>query len=67
MTRTTPDLAGESAMIAGIERLVRCESPSGDLAAVARSAEAVAEVGAAELGAEAERVVVDGCAHVRWR
>ncbi|MEV7009246.1 M20 family metallopeptidase [Streptosporangium sp. NPDC051022] len=54
-------------MITDIERLVRCESPSDDLAAVARSAETVAEVGARHLGAEAERIVVDGRTHVRWR
>ncbi|MFF4986286.1 M20 family metallopeptidase [Streptosporangium saharense] len=59
--------AREAAMIADIERLVRCESPSDDLAAVARSAEAVAELGARYLGAEAERLVVDGRTHLRWR
>ncbi|WP_394619959.1 M20 family metallopeptidase [Lentzea sp. JNUCC 0626] len=50
-----------------IERLVSCESPSDDLAAVARSAEVTAEVGAALLGAEPERIVVDGRTHLRWR
>ncbi|MER6508384.1 M20 family metallopeptidase [Nonomuraea sp. NPDC001636] len=65
--RTPSDRAREAAMIADIERLVRCESPSGDLAAVARSGTAVAELGAAHLGAEAERVVIDGRTHVRWR
>ncbi|MGW4408531.1 M20 family metallopeptidase [Nonomuraea sp. NPDC004702] len=65
--RTPSDRAREAAMIADIERLVRCESPSGDLAAIARSATAVAELGAAHLGAEAERVVIDGCTHLRWR
>ncbi|MGW2221451.1 M20 family metallopeptidase [Nonomuraea sp. NPDC001684] len=65
--RTPSDRAREATMIADIERLVRCESPSGDLAAVARSATAVAELGAARLGAEAERVVIDGCTHLRWR
>ncbi|MDP9868058.1 MULTISPECIES: M20 family metallopeptidase [Streptosporangium] len=57
----------EAAMIADIERLVSCESPSDDLAAVARSAETVAETGAERLGAEAERIVIDGRTHVRWR
>ncbi|MFI7112530.1 M20 family metallopeptidase [Nonomuraea sp. NPDC050227] len=66
-SRTPSDRAREATMIADIERLVRCESPSGDLAAVARSATAVAELGAARLGAEAERVVIDGCTHLRWR
>lgn len=50
-----------------IERLVSCESPSTDLAAVARSAEVTAEVGAALLGAEPERIVLDGHTHLRWR
>lgn len=56
-----------TAMIADIERLVCCESPSDDLAAVARSAELVARIGAGHLGAEAERLVIDGRTHVRWR
>jgi glutamate carboxypeptidase len=38
-----------------------------DLAAVARSAEVVAAVGAARLGVEAERIVLDGRTHLRWR
>lgn len=54
-------------MVADIERLVRCESPSDDLAAVARSAEVVARVGAERLGSEAEQVVIDGRTHLRWR
>ncbi|MEV7233865.1 M20 family metallopeptidase [Streptomyces sp. NPDC051020] len=57
----------EAALLADIERLVRCESPSDDLTAVARSAETVARVGAARIGAEAERVVIDGRTHLRWR
>ncbi|MFI6183186.1 M20 family metallopeptidase [Nonomuraea sp. NPDC051191] len=65
--RTTSDRAREAAMIDDIERLVRCESPSGDLAAVARSATTVADVGAARLGAAAERVVIGGRTHLRWR
>ncbi|SDG56794.1 glutamate carboxypeptidase [Lentzea fradiae] len=50
-----------------IERLVTCESPSTDLAAVARSADVTAEVGTALLGVEPERIVVDGRTHLRWR
>ncbi|MCP2243874.1 M20 family metallopeptidase, partial [Lentzea aerocolonigenes] len=50
-----------------IERLVICESPSTDLAAVARSAEVTAEVGTALLGASPERIVLDGRTHLRWR
>ncbi|WP_329792283.1 M20 family metallopeptidase [Lentzea sp. DG1S-22] len=50
-----------------IERLVTCESPSTDLAAVARSAEVTAEVGSALLGSPPERIVLDGRTHLRWR
>ncbi|MEV6824165.1 M20 family metallopeptidase [Amycolatopsis sp. NPDC051102] len=55
-----------SDLIADIETLVRCESPSDDHEAVARSAEAVAGVGRRLLGAEPERLVTDGCTHLRW-
>lgn len=54
-------------LLADIETLVRCESPSADHDAVARSAEAVAGVGRRLLGAEPERLVTDGCTHLRWR
>ncbi|WP_439657139.1 M20 family metallopeptidase [Lentzea sp. HUAS TT2] len=54
-------------LIDDIERLVSCESPSTDLAAVARSAEVTAQVGAALLGAQPERIVLDGRTHLRWR
>ncbi|KJL33215.1 M20/M25/M40 family metallo-hydrolase [Microbacterium azadirachtae] len=54
-------------MVAEILRLVRCESPSDDLAAVARSADAVAELGTTHLGAAPERIVIDGRTHLRWR
>lgn len=47
--------------------LVACESPSADLAAVARSADVVARVGERRLGASPERLVVDGRTHLRWR
>ncbi|MFB9835114.1 M20 family metallopeptidase [Actinoallomurus acaciae] len=50
-----------------IEQIVTCESPSSDLAAVARSAETVAYVGQARLRAEPESLVIDGCTHLRWR
>jgi len=56
-----------SEILADIEELVCCESPSADLAAVARSAEVVAAVGSRRLGVAPERVVVDGCTHLRWR
>jgi glutamate carboxypeptidase len=54
-------------VIDDIETLVRCESPSEDHDAVARSAEAVAAIGRRLLGAEPERLVTDGCTHLRWR
>lgn len=54
-------------MLADIEQLLRCESPSEDLAAVARSAKVVAAVGLARLGVEPECIVLDGRTHLRWR
>ncbi|MGW4759160.1 M20/M25/M40 family metallo-hydrolase [Streptomyces chartreusis] len=54
------------AILAGIEQLVRCESPSGDLAAVARSADVVSHLGASVLGLDPERIVLDGRTHLRW-
>lgn len=54
-------------MIDDIETLVRCESPSNDHEAVARSAELVAGIGRRLLGVEPERIVTDGCTHLRWR
>lgn len=55
------------AMLHDIERLVRCESPSVDLGAVARSAEVVALIGAKRFGTLPEHIEVDGCTHLRWR
>lgn len=54
-------------LLADVERLVRCESPSTDLAAVARSAEVVAAVLRDRLPGQPEVLDVDGCRHVRWR
>ncbi|MFF1278170.1 M20 family metallopeptidase [Streptomyces marokkonensis] len=54
-------------MLAGLESLIRCESPSADLGAVAASADVVAEVGASLLGVRPERIVIEGRAHLRWR
>ncbi|MEU0316461.1 M20 family metallopeptidase [Nocardioides sp. NPDC006273] len=54
-------------LLADIRELVESESPSSDLNAVARSAEVVARLGAAHLGVQPERVVVDGVTHLRWR
>jgi len=55
------------AIVGDIERLVRTESPSADLAAVARSAEVVAAIGTARLGVEPDLIVLDGRTHLRWR
>ncbi|WP_314649764.1 M20/M25/M40 family metallo-hydrolase [uncultured Microbacterium sp.] len=63
---TSADRLTEAALVDTIRRLVECESPSSDDAAVARSADLVAEIGRALLRAEPERIVVDGCSHLRW-
>lgn len=57
----------ETAIVETIGRLVECESPSDDRAAVQRSAELVAEIGTELLGTEPERIDVDGVPHLRWR
>ncbi|ADB33933.1 peptidase dimerization domain protein [Kribbella flavida DSM 17836] len=54
-------------LLADLEALVTCESPSQDLAAVARSADLVAAIGTRRLGVEPERLVLDGRSHLRWR
>ncbi|MDT0157968.1 M20/M25/M40 family metallo-hydrolase [Microbacterium sp. ARD32] len=54
-------------MLTDIERLVRCESPSADAEAVERSAGVVSAIGARLLGVQPERIVIDGCVHLRWR
>lgn len=61
LTLRLPDL------LADLRRLVECESPSVDLAAVTRSADLIAEIGTARLGISPERVEIDGCSHLRWR
>jgi len=58
---------GTDTLVADVVTLVECESPTSDLAAVAASAEVVAGVGARVLGAEPERIVLDGVTHLRWR
>lgn len=55
------------AMLDDLEALVTCESPSADQAAVARSAAVVAAVGRRLTGTSPERIVIDGCTHLRWR
>jgi glutamate carboxypeptidase len=55
------------ALLADIESLVTCESPSADRSAVARSADAVARLGDRLLGASPDVIVLDGHTHLRWR
>ena len=54
-------------LLSDIGELVRCESPSSDLEAVARSADVVTRVGTKRLGVAPERIVRDGCSHLVWR
>lgn len=54
-------------IVADIEKLVTCESPSDDLTAVACSAAVLATVGERHLGVAPEQIVVDGRTHLRWR
>ncbi|MFI6662111.1 M20/M25/M40 family metallo-hydrolase [Streptomyces sp. NPDC050523] len=54
-------------MLHDLETLVTCESPSGDLDAVAASAAVVADVGAVLLDVEPEQIVIEGRTHLRWR
>ncbi|MFF1923905.1 M20/M25/M40 family metallo-hydrolase [Streptomyces sp. NPDC058221] len=54
-------------MIDDIGRLVGTESPSADLAAVARSAETVAGTAAPYLRTEPDLITLDGRTHLRWR
>ena len=54
-------------LLADLEQLVRCESPSDDLAAVRRSADLIAGVGTRRLRVEPERIEIDGCSHLRWK
>lgn len=55
------------AILADIETLVRCESPSAVPQAVKASADLVAAVGERLLGTAPELLVIDGCPHLRWR
>jgi glutamate carboxypeptidase len=59
--------ARTGAILADIEALVRCESPSSVRDAVDRSADLVAAVGKRHLGTAPELIVLDGCPHLRWR
>lgn len=68
MSLVHTDVIAPAVMLDHIGRLVECESPSADAAAVARSAEEVAALGVELLGVEPERIVLDdGTTHLRWR
>ncbi|MET8144550.1 M20 family metallopeptidase [Sphaerisporangium sp. NPDC005288] len=67
MPGTSRGALGLEMFLADLRELVECESPSSDQAAVARSADLVARIGARRLGAEPERITIDGCSHLRWR
>jgi glutamate carboxypeptidase len=54
-------------LLADIEELVACESPSTDPAALARSTDLVAELGERHLGTAPERLTAGGRTHLRWR
>jgi glutamate carboxypeptidase len=54
-------------MLADLELLIGCESPSTDPDAVAASAELVARLGAERLGSQPELLVRSGFSHLRWR
>ena len=54
-------------ILADIEELITCESPSADPGALARSTETVAALGERHLGVPPERVVSADRTHLRWR
>ncbi len=69
---TLPDLTLTDAaaarlprMLADLQRLIEVETPSDDLAAVARGAEEVADLVEERLGQRPETIVVQGCTHLR--
>jgi len=64
LTRCT---AATPRMLADIERLVSCETPTNDLPAVVAGAGLVEEIGRGLLGVPAERIVLDGRTHLRWQ
>ncbi|MDY0909701.1 M20 family metallopeptidase [Microbacterium sp. CFBP9034] len=64
---TVPAEVTADTLVGTVRRLVECESPSADRAAVARSAAAVAAIGGEILDRDPEWIVVDGVTHLRWR
>lgn len=66
--RVRTDLAEATrVMVDDLRALVECESPSSDLAALARCADVVSSIGARLLGTPPSRVVVDGRPHLQWQ
>ncbi|MEY9855908.1 acetylornithine deacetylase/succinyl-diaminopimelate desuccinylase-like protein [Catenulispora sp. GAS73] len=61
LTRSLPS------MLADLETLVRCESPTGDPSATSRCADAVAELGIRLLRSHPQRLEHGGAAQLRWR
>ena len=55
------------ALVDDIAELVSCESPSGDLAAVARCADIVEALAVRQIGTAPERVLVGERVHLRWQ
>ena len=65
--RRLADLHGRlDEMVTALRSLVEAESPSNDVRALAACADLVATIGSDLLGAEPERVEVDGLSHLRW-
>jgi glutamate carboxypeptidase len=59
-------MAEPSELVADITTLVNCESPSADLAAIARCADLVDALAVRRIGNPAERISTDGRLHLRW-
>jgi glutamate carboxypeptidase len=66
MAAMEPTEESFSTMLDQLAALVAVESPSHDLAATARCADAAAEIGSGLLGRSPERVRVDGRVHLLW-
>jgi glutamate carboxypeptidase len=64
---TLPAEVATDRLVDSVRRLVECESPSADRAAVAGSAAVVAALGGEVLGSDPEWIVADGVTHLRWR
>jgi glutamate carboxypeptidase len=54
-------------LLADLEELITCESPSADPGALARSTDLVADLGKRHLGVAPERIEAGGRVHLRWR